>query len=85
MPDAIPAGVLAALIAGVVTSLLVPFVVKVALALRAQLFKLRFQTATGQLESASRVNGVRKDIARVRTILREMELAEKAKSQGAGK
>ncbi|MGD0309507.1 MAG: 50S ribosomal protein L29 [Acidobacteriota bacterium] len=54
-------------------------------ALRAQLFKLRFQTATGQLESASRVNGVRKDIARVRTILREMELAEKAKSQGAGK
>jgi large subunit ribosomal protein L29 len=54
-------------------------------ALRAQLFKLRFQTAAGQLESASRVNGVRKDIARVRTILREMELAEKAKSQGAGK
>jgi large subunit ribosomal protein L29 len=53
--------------------------------LRAQLFKLRFQAATGQLESASRVGGVRKDIARVRTILREMETAEQAKKQGAGK
>jgi len=51
-------------------------------ALREQLFKLRFQTATGQLESASRMRSVRKDIARVRTILREME---QAKMQGAGK
>jgi large subunit ribosomal protein L29 len=42
--------------------------------LRKQLFKLRFQTATGQLESASRVRGVRRDIARIQTILREMEL-----------
>jgi large subunit ribosomal protein L29 len=54
-------------------------------ALREQLFKLRFQAATGQLESASRMRGVRKDIARVQTILREMELAEQAKKQGAGK
>ena len=54
-------------------------------ALREQLFKLRFQTATGQLESASRMRTVRKDIARVRTILREMEQAEIAKKQGAGK
>jgi large subunit ribosomal protein L29 len=54
-------------------------------ALREQLFKLRFQAATGQLESASRVRGVRKDIARVLTILREMELADNAKKQGAGK
>ena len=53
--------------------------------LRAQLFKLRFQAATGQLESASRVRNVRKDIARVKTILREMDLAEQAKKQGAGK
>lgn len=52
-------------------------------ALREQIFKLRFQTATGQLENASRIRGVRKDIARVRTVLRAMELAEKAKSQGA--
>ena len=54
-------------------------------ALREQLFKLRFQAAAGQLESASRMWGVRKDIARVQTILREMELAQKAKTQGAGK
>ena len=53
--------------------------------LRAQLFKLRFQAATGQLESASRVRVVRKDIARVQTVLRQMELAEAAKKQGAGK
>jgi len=53
--------------------------------LREQLFKLRFQTATGQLESASRIGGVRKDIARIQTVLREMERAEKAKKQGAAK
>ena len=53
--------------------------------LREQLFKLRFQAATGQLESASRVGGVRKDIARIQTVLREMERAEKAKKQGAAK
>ncbi|MBM3789135.1 MAG: 50S ribosomal protein L29 [Acidobacteriota bacterium] len=47
-------------------------------ALREQLFKLRFQTATGQLESASKVKGVRRDIARIHTILREMELKKKA-------
>jgi large subunit ribosomal protein L29 len=47
--------------------------------LRQQLLKLRFQVATGQLESASRMNGVRKDIARINTILREMELAPKGK------
>ncbi len=46
--------------------------------LRKQLFKLRFQTATGQLENASRMNGVRKDLARVLTILGEMERAEKS-------
>jgi large subunit ribosomal protein L29 len=47
--------------------------------LQQQLLKLRFQVATGQLESASRMNGVRKDIARIKTILREMELAPKGK------
>jgi len=39
--------------------------------LREQLFKLRFQAATGQLESASRRRSVRRDIARILTILRE--------------
>ena len=42
--------------------------------LRKQIFKLRFQAATGQLESASRMRAVRRDIARIQTILREMEL-----------
>jgi large subunit ribosomal protein L29 len=45
--------------------------------LREQLFRLRFQTATGQLESANRINGVRKDLARVKTVIREMERAQK--------
>ncbi len=54
--------------------------------LREQLFRLRFQAATGQLESAARMRGVRREIARVKTILREMDTLQKAKSgQGAGK
>ncbi len=46
--------------------------------LRKQLFRLRFQTATGQLENASRMRGVRRDIARILTVLGEIERAEKA-------
>ena len=42
--------------------------------LREQIFKLRFQAATGQLESASRRRSVRRDIARILTILREKEV-----------
>ena len=42
--------------------------------LRGQIFKLRFQAATGQLESASRRRSVRRDIARILTILREREV-----------
>jgi len=41
--------------------------------LRQQLFKLRFQAATGQVECAGRMRGVRRDIARILTILRERE------------
>ncbi len=37
-------------------------------------FNLRFQLATRQLENTSRIRQVRKDIARVKTILREREL-----------
>ena len=44
------------------------------LELKAELFNLRFQLATGQLENPLRINVVRKDIARVKTILREREL-----------
>ena len=39
-----------------------------------ELFNLRFQAATGQLESHGRLTAVRKEIARICTILREREL-----------
>jgi large subunit ribosomal protein L29 len=39
-----------------------------------ELFNLRFQAATGQLESHGRLRSVRRDIARVYTIMREREL-----------
>ena len=42
--------------------------------LRQELFNLRFQSATSQLESHGRLREVRKDIARLYTILREREL-----------
>ena len=35
-----------------------------------ELFNLRFQAATGQLEKTHRVNEIRKDIARIKTVLR---------------
>ena len=40
-----------------------------------ELFNLRFQRTTGQLTNTDRFQQVRKDIARVKTILRERELA----------
>jgi len=39
-----------------------------------ELFNLRFQGATGQLENHGRLKAVRRDIARIYTILREREL-----------
>jgi len=39
-----------------------------------ELFNLRFQAATGQLESHGRLSAVRKEIAQVYTIIREREL-----------
>jgi large subunit ribosomal protein L29 len=39
-----------------------------------ELFNLRFQAATGQLESHGRLRAVRKDIARIYTLVREREL-----------
>ena len=41
---------------------------------REELFNLRFQAATGQLESHGRLRAVRRDIARIYTIMREREL-----------
>ncbi|MEW6419642.1 MAG: 50S ribosomal protein L29 [Nitrospirota bacterium] len=39
--------------------------------LRKELFNLRFQQATGEIENPMRINAVRKDIARVLTIMTE--------------
>lgn len=44
--------------------------------LKSELFNLRFQLATGQLDNPMRIKSVRKDIARVKTIARERELKE---------
>lgn len=42
--------------------------------LKEELFNLRFQLATGQLENPARIREVRKSIARTKTVLREREL-----------
>jgi large subunit ribosomal protein L29 len=41
--------------------------------LQEELFNLRFQLATGQIENVSRIRTVRRDLARVKTIQRERE------------
>lgn len=42
--------------------------------LKSELFNLRFQLATGQLENPMRIKEVKKSIAQIKTILREEEL-----------
>lgn len=42
--------------------------------LKEQLFNLRFQLATGQLENTASLKSVRKNIARIKTVLRQQEL-----------
>lgn len=44
--------------------------------LKGELFNLRFQLATGQLENPLRIKSVRKDIARVKTTIREREIKQ---------
>ena len=44
--------------------------------LKEELFNLRFQLAVNQLENPSRIKAVKKDIARVSTVIRQIELAE---------
>lgn len=46
--------------------------------LKQELFNLRFQHATNQLENPMRIAAVKKDIARVKTIIREKELKDNA-------
>ncbi len=41
-----------------------------------ELLKLKFQQATGQLENVNRVNQVRREVARAKTLLREHELGK---------
>jgi len=48
-----------------------------------ELFNLRFQAATGQLENHGRLRAVRKDIARIYTIMRERELGITPVEDGA--
>ena len=43
-----------------------------------ELFNLRFQSATGQLENNGRLKAVKRDIARIYTVLRERELGIRA-------
>ncbi len=52
--------------------------------LKDELFRLRFQMATGQLENPMRIREVKRDFARIKTVLRERELsrARAGNSQG---
>lgn len=47
--------------------------------LKAELFNLRFQLATGQLNNPQRLGDCKRDIARVKTLIRERELKAAAK------
>ncbi|MEK7266230.1 MAG: 50S ribosomal protein L29 [Pseudomonadota bacterium] len=47
------------------------------LQLKKEQFNLRFQRASGQLEKTSRIGEVRKDIARIKTVMRQKTLAAK--------
>jgi large subunit ribosomal protein L29 len=46
-----------------------------------QLFKLKFQMNMGQTESLKKIRGLHKDIARIKTILREQELGAQKKER----
>jgi len=45
-----------------------------------ELFNLRFQLATGQIENVGRISAVRRDIARVKTVQRERQLQSTSQS-----
>ena len=46
--------------------------------LKEELFNLRFQLAINQLDNPTRINAVKKDIARVKTVIRELEIKNSA-------
>ncbi len=51
--------------------------------LKKELFNLRFQKASGQSESTARMRTARRDVARVKTVVNEKKLGEKAKTANA--
>jgi large subunit ribosomal protein L29 len=50
-----------------------------------ELFNLRFQNATGQLDNYSRLGELKRDVARIRTVLREREIEAAESETGSGK
>jgi large subunit ribosomal protein L29 len=52
---------------------------------KAELFNLRFQAATGQLENNARIRTLRKDVARINMVLRSHEIAAAERLATAGK
>jgi len=50
-----------------------------------QIFRLRFQLSTGQAEALKRLREAKKDLARVKTLLRAQELSAALQPQKAGK
>jgi large subunit ribosomal protein L29 len=53
-------------------------------AAKEELFNLRFQLATGQLDNPARMKVVRHEVARIATVLREREIEERLDDVGAG-
>jgi large subunit ribosomal protein L29 len=49
---------------------------------RSELFNLRFQNATGQLENSARLQHLRKEVARIHTLLREREIEAAETAEG---
>ena len=50
--------------------------------MKKELFNLRFQHVTGQLENPMRMKDVKRDIAKIKTVLRENELAKNEQATG---
>jgi large subunit ribosomal protein L29 len=49
---------------------------------RTELFNLRFQNATGRLENSARLRDLRKEVARIHTLLREREIEAAETAEG---
>jgi large subunit ribosomal protein L29 len=49
---------------------------------RSELFNLRFQNATGRLENSARLRDLRKEVARIHTLLREREIEAAESAEG---